>query len=61
MKATVAEGKLTMKEMVRLITELSEEISAANISHWKKDEMRNGELELLTSLMYFCDHCYFLK
>lgn len=46
MKATVAEGKLSMKEMVRLITELADEISAATISHWKKDEMRTGELLL---------------
>jgi alanyl-tRNA synthetase len=28
--------------MVRLITDLTEEISAAQISYWKKDEMRNA-------------------
>jgi hypothetical protein len=42
-KATVTEGKLSMKEMVRLITDLTDDISAANISHWKKDEMRTGK------------------
>ena len=28
--------------MVKLITDLTEEISAAQISYWKKDEMRNA-------------------
>ena len=40
------EGKLSMKEMVKLITDLTDDISAANISHWKKDEMRTGEFQL---------------
>lgn len=37
---TDAGCKLTQKEMVKLITELTEDISAANIAHWKKDELR---------------------
>jgi len=43
-KATVGDlsNKLSQKEMVKLITDLTEDISAANISHWKKDEMRTG-------------------
>ena len=45
-RATVNEGKLSMKEMVKLITDLTDDISAANISHWKKDEMRTGEFQL---------------
>ena len=28
--------------MVKLITDLNEDISAAQISYWKKDEMRNA-------------------
>ena len=28
--------------MVKLITDLTEEISAAQVSYWKKDEMRNA-------------------
>ena len=28
------------KELVRLITELNDDISQATISHWKKDELR---------------------
>ncbi len=32
---------LTQKQMVKMITDLTEEISAALISYWKKDEMRN--------------------
>jgi len=32
---------LTQKEMVKLITDLTEDISAAIISYWSKDEMRN--------------------
>ena len=34
-------SQLTQKEAVRLITELTEDISAAVISYWLKDEMRN--------------------
>jgi len=43
-KVTVVinESKLGQKEMVKLITDLTEEISAAQISYWKKDEMRNA-------------------
>jgi alanyl-tRNA synthetase len=42
-KATVEnpESNLSQKEMVRRITELTETISAAAISYWRKDEMRN--------------------
>jgi len=41
-RATITDAncKLTQKEMVRLITELTDEISAASISHWKKDDLR---------------------
>ena len=38
----INEGKLNQKEMVKLITDLTEDISAAQISYWKKDEMRNN-------------------
>jgi len=38
----INEGKLTQKEMVKKITDLSDDISAAQISYWKKDEMRNA-------------------
>ena len=31
-----------LQEMIKLITDLTEEISAAQISYWKKDEMRNA-------------------
>ncbi len=44
-KSTVAAdagANLTQKEAVRLITELTEDISAAVISHWEKDEMRSA-------------------
>lgn len=37
----INQGNLSQKEMVKLITELTEDISAAQISYWKKDEMRN--------------------
>merc|ERR1712223_807900 len=39
---TINGGKLSQKEMVKLITDLTEGISAAQISYWKKDEMRNA-------------------
>ena len=36
-----AEAKgLPQKELVRIITELNDDISQATISHWKKDELR---------------------
>ncbi|XP_040574942.1 alanine--tRNA ligase, cytoplasmic [Lepeophtheirus salmonis] len=38
----VQEAKLSSKEMVKLITNLSEDISSSTISQWKKDEMRNS-------------------
>ena len=38
----VLEGNLSQKEMVKLITDLTEDISAATISYWKKDEMRGS-------------------
>lgn len=34
-------SQLTQKEAVKLITDLTEDISAAVISYWVKDEMRN--------------------
>merc|ERR1719419_1488856 len=39
--ATVGEAKLTQKELVKLMTELGDDISESQISYWKKDEMRN--------------------
>ena len=41
-KAIIEDAKcaLSQKEMVKLITDLSDDISAATISYWKKDEMR---------------------
>eukprot|EP00095_Tigriopus_kingsejongensis_P001047 maker-scaffold397_size184017-snap-gene-0.41 protein:Tk01047 transcript:maker-scaffold397_size184017-snap-gene-0.41-mRNA-1 annotation:"alanine--trna cytoplasmic" len=43
-KKTIESPKCTMtqKEMVKLITDLTEDINAATISYWKKDEMRNN-------------------
>ena len=55
-KATMLQGKLdsvkstiespscnlTQKEMVKIITDLTEDISAATISYWRKDEMRTA-------------------
>ena len=35
-------GDLTQKEMIKLITDLTEDISAAQVSYWKKDELRNS-------------------
>lgn len=32
---------LTVKSLVRLIVDLTEDVSHANVSHWKKDELRN--------------------
>ncbi len=44
MRATIEDPKCTLnqKEMVKLITDLNEDISKAMISYWKKDEMRNA-------------------
>merc|ERR1719385_46687 len=39
--ATVGEAKLTQKDLVKLITELGDDISESQISYWRKDEMRN--------------------
>jgi len=39
--ATVGEAKLSQKELVKLMTELGDDISESQISYWKKDEMRN--------------------
>lgn len=36
-----SEGQLGQKEMVKLITDLTEDISAAQISYWRKDELRS--------------------
>ncbi|QQP50822.1 AlanyltRNA synthetaselike, partial [Caligus rogercresseyi] len=38
----IKEGKLSVKELVKLITNLTEDISGSQISQWKKDEMRNS-------------------
>ena len=35
-------GDLTQKQMIKLITECGEDISAAQVSYWKKDELRNA-------------------
>ena len=43
MRVTVTDAKLPQKELVRLITELNDDISAATISHWKKDELRTRD------------------
>ena len=42
MKCTIEDTKceLTQKEMVKMITDLTEDISAANIAYWRKDDMR---------------------
>ena len=32
---------LTVKELSRVIVDLSDDVSQANIAHWKKDELRN--------------------
>lgn len=45
-KAKVSENGLTMKEKVKLITELTEDISAAVISYHRKDAMRNDLKEV---------------
>ena len=42
-RATVTEAKLPQKELVRLITELTDDISQATIAHWTKDELRKRE------------------
>jgi alanyl-tRNA synthetase len=39
-KTKIMEGSLSQKEVTKLITNLTEDISAAQISYWKKDEMR---------------------
>ncbi len=39
-KAIVTAGKRPQKELVKLITELNDDISQATIAHWKKDELR---------------------
>ena len=38
----VATGDLTQKQMIKLITECGDDISAAQVSYWKKDELRNA-------------------
>ena len=35
------DASLTVKDLVRTIVDLSDDVSQANISHWKKDELRN--------------------
>ena len=35
------EGAMLAKDLVRAIVDLSDDVSQANISHWKKDELRN--------------------
>ena len=32
---------LTVKELTRVIVDLSDDVSQANIAHWKKDDLRN--------------------
>jgi len=49
-RVTVTDAKLPQKELVRLITELNDDISAATISHWKKDELRTRLKTLKKSL-----------
>lgn len=41
-KVRAGDKELSLKEKVRLITELTEEISAASISYVKRDELRNS-------------------
>ena len=43
-RKTIGDPKcsLSQKEMVKLITDLTENISAVTISYWVKDEMRNS-------------------
>ena len=38
----LATGDLTQKQMIKLITECGDDISAAQVSYWKKDELRNA-------------------
>ena len=38
----MATGDLTQKQMIKLITECGDDISAAQVSYWKKDELRNA-------------------
>ena len=42
-RVTVTDAKLPQKELVRLITELNDDISQATISHWKKEELRTRD------------------
>ena len=32
---------LTVKELTRIVVDLTDDVSQANIAHWKKDELRN--------------------
>lgn len=36
------DASLTVKELVRSIVDLTDDVSQANISHWKKDDLRNS-------------------
>lgn len=38
---TQKDNSLTVKELSRIIVDLSDDVSQANIAHWKKDELRN--------------------
>ena len=38
---TVGKADLPQKDLVKLITELGDDISESQISYWRKDEMRN--------------------
>ena len=58
-RATVTEAKLPQKELVRLITELTDDISQATIAHWTKDELRKREGFAQLILYTWVMSCYY--